>query len=268
MLAIADNLTAATPWVGAAITARDAHSIRDLATRLRLAGADMLDLNLGFRSKGGPETAAWMVREAHEATGLPLCLDTADPETMRAGLAAARDMAGPSGPAVPWINSFSLEPKKIERILPLAAEYGAPIVGYCVRDVVPQAPEERLEVALELVELADAAGVQRDRLYLDPILFSLATFQDDFQNVLSFFDSLPKLFDPPVRTVVGLSNVGHGLPAGKRQTVEAAVLPMLAALGLDTVLLNILDPQLRDSLAVLRSIEGRSVFSGADLLGR
>jgi len=268
VLIIADNLTAATPSVGNAMTARDANAIRNFATRLHVAGADMLDLNLGFRSKGGPETAAWMVRETHDATGLPLCLDTADPESMRAGLAAARDMAGPSGPATPWINSFSLEQKKIERILPLAAEYGAPIVGYCVRDVVPQAPEERLHVAVELVELADAAGVPRDRLYLDPILFPLATFQDDFQNVLSFFDSLPKLFDPPVRTMVGLSNVGHGLPAGKRQTVEAVVLPMLAALGLDAVLLNVLSPQLRDALAVLRGVEGRSVFSGADLLDR
>lgn len=264
MLAIADNLSAATPWVGAALTARDSLTIHDLAFRLRDAGADALDLNLGFRARDGAETAAWVVGEAWRASGLPIAVDTADPAAMRAGLEAARDLG--VSPA-PLINSFSLEMKKVEGILPLAAEFSAPIVGYCVRDVVPQTPEERLEVAMELVELADRAGVPRGRLYLDPILFPLATFQQDFENVLSFFTALPQLFDPPVRTMVGLSNVGHGLPPGKRSRVEGAVLPMLAALGLDAVLLNILDTHVRDVLTVLRAAEGRVVFSAADLSG-
>src|SRR5665811_880248 len=262
MLTIADNLNAATPWVSAALAVRDAEAITDLALRLRDAGADALDLSLGFRSRGASETAAWLVRHVWEATALPLCIDTADPHTMRAGMAAA-DALG--AVPMPIINSFSLESRKIEQILPLAAEYGAPIVGYCVRDVVPQTPEERLEVAVELVELADAAGVPRHRLYLDPILFPLATFQDDFAHVLAFFEALPQLFDPPVCTMAALSNVGHGLPAAKRRVVEGTVLPMLAALGIDAVLLNVLDPQLRDILTVLRAAEGRMVFSGADL---
>lgn len=264
MLAIADNLTAATPWVGAALTTRDSAAVRDLAQRLRAAGADALDLNLGFRTRGAPEAAAWVVREVWRAVGVPLSVDTADPAAMRAGLEAARDVG--VSPA-PFINSFSLEKKKLEAILPLAVEFSAPIVGYCVRDVVPQSPEERLEVAMELVEHADRAGVPRDSLYLDPILFPLATFQNDFENVLSFFTALPQLFDPPVRTMVGLSNVGHGLAHDKRARVEGAVLPMLAALGLDAALVNILDPHLRDVLTVLRAAEGRMVFSAADLSG-
>ena len=262
MLAIADNLNAATPWVSAALAARDADPITRLATRLRDAGADALDLNLGFRSKGGPETAAWVVSRAWEATGLPLCIDTADPETMLAGMTAAVAL-GVSPP--PIINSFSLEKKKMDSILPLAGRFSAPIVGYCVRDVVPQAPEERLEVAVELVEATDAAGIARDRLYLDPILFPLATFQDDYANVLVFFEALPRLFDPPVRTMAAISNIGHGLAPQKRRVVEGTVLSMLAALGLDAALLNILDPHLRDTLTVLRAAEGRMVFSGADL---
>jgi cobalamin-dependent methionine synthase I len=167
----------------------------------------------------------------------------------------------------PLINSFSLEKRKVESILPLAAEFSAPIVGYCVRDVVPQTPEERLEVAVELVALADEVGVARDRLYLDPILFPLTTFQDDFANVLTFFRTVPQLFDPPVHTMVAVSNVGHGLPREKRTVVEGTVLPMLAALGLDAALVNALDPHLRDVLAVLKGAEGRMVFSGADLEG-
>jgi len=264
MLVIADNLTAATPAVANALTDRDSAAIRALALRLRDAGADALDLNLGFRSRGGPETAAWAVRETWHAAGLPLSIDTADPAAMRSGLEAARDL-GVS--PTPFINSFSLETRKVEGILPLAAEFSTSIVGYCVRDVVPQTPEERLEVAMELVDLADQAGVPRAHLYLDPILFPLATFQHDLENVLSFFAALPQLFDPPVRTMVGLSNVGHGLPPGKRGLVEGAVLPMLAALGLDAVLLNILDPHTRDVLTVLRATEGRMVFSAADLGG-
>jgi cobalamin-dependent methionine synthase I len=263
MLAIADNLNAATPWIAAALAAGDADLITRLAVSLRDAGADALDLNLGFRSKGGPETAAWVVRQAWGATGLPLCIDTADPVAMRAAMEAAETL-GLTPP--PIINSFSLEKKKIDSILPLAAQFSAPIVGYCVRDVVPQTPEERLELAVELVELADAAGVARDLLYLDPILFPLARFQDDLANVIAFFETVPRLFDPPVQTMAAVSNIGHGLAPQKRRMVESTVLSMLAALGLDAALLNMLDPHLRDTLTVLRAAEGRLVFSGADLM--
>jgi 5-methyltetrahydrofolate--homocysteine methyltransferase len=263
MLVIADNLNAATPWISAALKGRDADTVRALAARLKATGVDALDLNLGFSSRG-TEIADWLVRQAWEAAGLPLCIDTAHPEVMRAGMTAAVDVG--VSPA-PIINSFSLEARKAEQILPMAAEFSAPIVGYCVRDVVPQTPEERLEVAVELVALADAAGVTRDRLYLDPILFPLSTFQDDLANVLAFFATLGQMFDPPVRTMVAISNIGHGLPPGKRTIVEGTVLPMLAALGLDAVLVNAFDPHLRDVLTILKAAESRLVFSGADLGG-
>jgi 5-methyltetrahydrofolate--homocysteine methyltransferase len=263
MLVIADNLTAATPRISAALRARDAGAIRQFAAALQATGVDILDLNLGFSAKGA-EVAAWLIREVWETTRLPLCIDTAHPEVMRAGMTAAAE-AGVT--PVPFINSFSLEERKVEGILPLATEFSAPIVGYCVRDVVPQSPEERIEVAIELVALADGAGVPRDRLYLDPILFPLTTFQDDFANVLAFFKALPQLFDPPVRTMVAVSNIGHGLAQDKRRVVEGTVLPMLAALGLDAVLVNALDLHLRDVLTVLRAAESGIVFSGADLSG-
>lgn len=264
MLAAADNLNAAVPTVAEALGHRDGEMVQDLVSRATAAGADLIDLNLGFRSKGGPDTADWLVRRVAERTDRPLIMDTADPPTIRAGLETAREL---KLDPLPLINSFSLEPRKVEEILPLAAEFGTGIVGYCVRDVVPQTPEERLEVAVELVALADDSGVPRDHLYLDPILFPLSSFQADMGNVLSFFPALRELFHPPVKTMVGLSNAGYGLDRAAKTTVEATLLPMLAALGLDVALLNILDPRLADTVAVLRSLQGDTLFAPADLRG-
>lgn len=262
LLAAADNLNAAADSAAEALKNHDSETVRDLLARTIAAGADILDLNLGFRSRGAPKTADWLVRCVADATNKPLILDTADPEAMRAGLEAAHDL---KLDPLPIINSFSLDPQKIAGMLPLAAEFNTSIVGYCVRDVVPQTPEERLEVALELVALADEAGVPRHDLYLDPILFPISSFQGDVENVLGFFPAIRELFNPPVKTMVGLSNAGHRLHGSARTRVEATLLSMLAALGLDIALLNILDPELADTITALRSLRGDVLFAPADL---
>jgi 5-methyltetrahydrofolate corrinoid/iron sulfur protein methyltransferase len=263
VLTVADNLNLTVPWIAQAVETRDRPALIQLIRRLERAGADMIDLNLGYSPKKGASVATWLVSVAGEATSLPLCLDTADPVAMRAGLEAAREM----DIEPPLINSFSLERDKVERILPLAAEFDTSIVGYCVRDVVPRTADERLEVAVELAGLAEEAGLPRERLVLDPILFPLLSFQDDARRVLGFFRALPDLLDPPPRSMAGVSNISWGLPRHLRPVVEAAFLPQLAALGLDLALTNMLASEVRDSLAVLHAVEGRSVFSAADIRG-
>jgi 5-methyltetrahydrofolate corrinoid/iron sulfur protein methyltransferase len=69
---------------------------------------------------------------------LPLVLDTTNPLALDAGL-AVRD-----GPSI--INGFSMEPHKLDRILPLAAKYDADIVGYLLdpKSQVPTEPDEMM----------------------------------------------------------------------------------------------------------------------------
>lgn len=222
----------------------------------------MLDLNLGFGKRAGPDIARWLVSELTGTTDLDICLDSANPEVLRAGLEEARAQ-GRRRP--PLINSFNLDPAKLEHILPLAAEFEAEIIGYCVRDTVPQRDEDRLLAAAELVQAAESAGVPRERLFLDPILFPLASFQEDLGRVLTFLRLLPEVVPAAPRILVGLSNVGYGLPARARAAVEAAVLPLLWGVGLDAVLLNLNRPELRNATAIIRAIEMESVFTAADL---
>lgn len=262
MLVIADNLTVANRRVASAVEGRDTAFIEGLVRDVESAGADMLDLNLGFGRRSGADDIRWLVSELAAMSELELCLDSANPAVLRAGLEEARNQ-GYRRP--PLVNSFSLDPAKLEHILPLAVEFGAEIIGYCVREVVPQRDEERLESAVELSEAASAAGLPRERLYLDPILFPFLSFQEDLPRVLTFLRALPDLLDPPPPVLVGLSNISYGLDPPRRGVLEAAVLPLLAGAGLAGALLDARNPVVLNSLAVLRAVELETVFSAAAL---
>ena len=56
--------------------------------------------------------------------------------------------------------------------------------------------------------------------------------------------TLPDLLGAPVRTIAGLSNLDHRRTGSQDplSLPQKAFLPMLAAAGLDTILMNVLDP--------------------------
>lgn len=150
-------------------------------------------------------------------------------------------------------------------MLALAVEFEAEVVGLCVRDAIPASVEDRLEAASALVDLADAAGVPRGRLYIDPVLLAITSFQEDPARVLGFLEVLLDLLQPPVRTMVALSNLTYGLPSRHRTTVQSAFVAMAAAHGLDGVMLNARDERLWGVVRAVQAIRGERVFAPADL---
>jgi len=87
---------------------------------------------------------AFMVEAVQDVCSLPLYLDTSNPSAIAAGLKVCREK--------PIINGFSLEPAKIEKILPLAATFDCDIIGFLLypNGMVPRDAQERLTVAGQL----------------------------------------------------------------------------------------------------------------------
>ena len=121
MILIADNLQITNPAIGAAVDEMRAGPIRELVRLCEKADADMIDINAGPLTKNGEEKMAFLVETVQAACSLPILLDTANPHALEAGLQVAKNKV--------IINGFSLEPRKLERILPLAAraQPGRPI---------------------------------------------------------------------------------------------------------------------------------------------
>ena len=260
MILVADNLTVTNRIIAKAIDAMDPGPIQDLVFQCERAGAEAIDVNPGPLTKDPEEKMTFLVATVQSVTGLPLLLDTTNPKALEAGLRVSLN------PVI--INGFSLEPKKLEFILPLAKRYDADIIGYLLypNGHVPAGEDDLVQIALDLYGEFKKAGMDDNRLIIDPVVAPLM-WENGLhhnQNILSVIRSLPDLLGFPVRTIAGISNLTSGPgPVGKKRLAEQTFIPMLAAAGLTFALLNVLIP---DTIRIARMSQmflNTDVFSWA-----
>jgi 5-methyltetrahydrofolate corrinoid/iron sulfur protein methyltransferase len=264
MQIVADNLHVIHPTIANAVKNLDPEPIQSWARRCLKAGAQAIDINSGPLPSQPKERFAFLVKTVQEICPLPLVLDTTNPEALDAGLAVRK------GPSV--INGFSMEQHKLDHILPLATKYDVDIIGYLLdsKSQVPTEPDEMMALAVELFDACTAAGVPPQRLIIDPIVAPLS-WQNGVrhnQSVLSVIRSLPDLLGAPVRTIAGLSNLVSGPQSmDYKIALQNAFLPMLAAAGLDLVLMNVLHAPVVQTARACTALLGDKILSWEQIAG-
>jgi len=236
MILVADNLTITDRRVEKAVARMEPGFIRDLVMQCEDAGADAIDVNVGPLGRHPEKIMEFIVHVVQEATDLPILLDTADPDAIKAGLLSNRKTA--------FINGFSLEPKKLEKILPLALKFDADIIGYLLYpdSRVPANTDERLSLAVEIYGHVRSAGIDPAKLIIDPVIVPLTwdNGKDQARSVLSTLRQLPEVLGYPVRTIAGISNLTTGKgERDKKRLFEGVYLSLLGEAGLTMALLNI-----------------------------
>lgn len=258
MITVADNLHVIQPAIARAVEALDSLPIQQLVRRCVQAGAQVLDLNPGPLNKEPETKMTFLVESVQAVTDLPLSLDTTNAAALAAGLAKCRRRA--------IINGFSLEPAKIERILPLAQRYPADIIGYLLHpdSRVPVETDEMMSVAVALFDVYVRAGLDPRHLIIDPIIAPLSWQEGIRHNraVLKVIAGLDDLLGTPVRTIAGLSNLATGpIPLQRKIELEQTFLPMLASAGLDMVLLDVLHGPTLETARRCDRLLGDGVFA-------
>jgi 5-methyltetrahydrofolate corrinoid/iron sulfur protein methyltransferase len=264
MMIVADNLHIIDPVIADAVARLDPAPIDALVRRCQRAGAQAIDINSGPLPKAPARHFAFLVQAVQDNTSLPLMLDTTNPVALEAGLRICRNRA--------IINGFSLEPAKLERILPLAAGYDADVIGYLLgpNSQVPIEQEEISALAVELFETFSRTGLGPDRLIIDPVIAPVSWDNGLRHNqaVLKVIAMLPDLLGVPVRTVAGLSNLASGpAPRARKIELERTFLPMLAAAGLDMVLLNVFHEPAVQTVGLCNALLGDNVFAWGQATG-
>jgi 5-methyltetrahydrofolate corrinoid/iron sulfur protein methyltransferase len=255
---VADNLTITNTEVAGALNRSDPEPIIQLVRRCQAAGAEMIDINPGPLSKNPAEKMVFLVKAVREATELPLLLDTSNPAALEAGLTAC------NGNAV--INGFSLEPEKLEHILPLAKTFDTQIIGYLLypNSNVPVDASERLNVALELITRFQEAGLDRSRLIIDPVVPPLIWQNGHMQamEVIKVIRTLPDLLGFPVQTIAGISNLTSG-PGNQevKPTFEQCYTAMLAEAGLSMALINVFHSGIVAAIRACTTLMSDKIFS-------
>lgn len=228
-----------------AVEQRDRAALADMAKKQVAAGADALDLNLGPVGRKD-DLFAWAVDVMQQAVPVPL-------------FASAQILSQPgvikAHQGTLTVNSITADPATLADSLQQALQYDAEVVVLLVRPgLVPVTAEDRLQIALDVLETAVHVGFPLSRLYLDPIFqpkpapmtWQLSRGVPDLDSVLETLTLLPQLSSERVRTIIALSGASRYLNADGRASLEHRLLPMLLDAGLDAVILNCHDSRLME----------------------
>ncbi len=198
----------------------------DMARDQVRQGASILDINVGM---GGIDEQAMMLRVIEEAgpvAGIPLCIDSSNPEVIAAALRRY--------PGRALVNSVSCEKVKIEKLLPIVRKYGAMFVLLPLKDNgLPKNQAERWENIQYVWEKARALGFAKEDIVVDGLVAAVAAEPMAARDTLA---TVARCHQEGFATICGLSNISFGLP--ERSYVNAAFLSMAIAQGLTMAISN------------------------------
>jgi cobalamin-dependent methionine synthase I len=236
VVCVGENINIMSKTIGPAIKERQLDPIMEMARHEENVGIDYLDLNIGPSRKAGEEVMDWLVRAVQDRVHKPLSLDTTNAGAMEAGLKAHKGKA--------LINSVSLQPERLEKVLPMAKAYNAYVIGLLWgKDGMPRDANERAAHAVDFIYQANNLGVPTEDIWIDPIVSPVSVEINQVQACLEFMSML-KDIAPEAKSIVGLSNISNGTPNPLRPILNRTYLMMLMKYGLYSAIVDAYDQEL------------------------
>ncbi len=236
MILVGENMNIMSNTIGPALRERNSEPIQKLARAESKAGVDYLDLNIGPARKAGDELMAWLVNTVQQVTDKSLSLDTTNPAATEAGLKACKSRA--------LINSISLQPERLENVLPMAKQYNADMIGLLWGvEGMPRDANERCMLAVDLIYQANQIGIPDENIWIDPIVTPVSVEINQVKACLEFMSMLADIA-PGCKSIVGLSNISNGTPSHLRPYLNRTYLAMLMKYGIYSAIVDAVDEEL------------------------
>ncbi|MGH9756738.1 MAG: dihydropteroate synthase, partial [Candidatus Acidiferrales bacterium] len=224
------NLVAAEQWEEAT----------EIARRQVKSGAHIVDVCLQSTDREEMNDIAPFYEKLIRKIKVPVMIDTTDARAIERALTYCQ------GKSI--INSINLEDgeEKFERVCPLARSYGAAVIVGCIDENPTQAQaftrERKLEIARRSRDLLiQKYAIHAQNIIFDPLVFPCATGDENYiGGAVETIEGVRQIKQsvPYVRTVLGISNVSFGLPAGAREVVNSVFLYFCTKAGLDLAIVN------------------------------
>lgn len=232
-----------------AIEKKDLRVLQEEALKQVQEGADILDVNVGVSGIDEPRMLREAILAIQEVTDVPLCIDSASPKAIEAGLQVYRGKA--------LVNSVNGEGHKLAQVLPLVKKYGAAVIGLTMDDRgIPKQGKGRLKIARLIVEQAEALGIPREDVIIDPLAMAMSADHEAGHETL---EALRLIRDElHVNQTLGLSNVSFGLP--ERSTINAIFLAMAVLNGLTCPIVDPTVWEMRKALLISDMILARDEY--------
>ncbi|MBE5883245.1 MAG: 5-methyltetrahydrofolate--homocysteine methyltransferase [Lachnospiraceae bacterium] len=200
--------------------------VLQFAEEQEAGGAQVLDVNMGM---SGIDEKAMMLRALEEISGvtnLPLSIDSSYVEVIEAAL---RHYPGRA-----LINSISLETEKLNKLLPLAAKYGAMFILLPLSDKgLPENLAEKKQIINTIYDKAMSLGMCKEDIVVDGLVTTVGANK---MAALETLETISFCKERGLATICGLSNISFGMP--ERSFVNTTFLTLAIREGLTMAIAN------------------------------
>ena len=255
MILIGENIHVISKIVREALIKRDENFVLDLINAQNKM--DYIDLNVGPAKSDLVEVLPWLAKIIQDNSECGISFDTTNSEEMKKGLEA---FSGKS-----FINSISLDDERIEKIGGLAVEYCSNLIALTLskENGIPKDADGRLEIAFNIYEKCLEKGIDNEKLFFDPLILPICVDQSQGIEAINTIKMIKESFDPPVKTVIGLSNVSNGCPKDLRSLINRVYASLAFGAGLDAAIIDAKDDEL---IRILKMLDMNSPKSQLDKL--
>ena len=201
--------------------------VRNMAMDQEENGAAILDINMGMNGIDELEMMKKVIYEVSSTVDCPLCIDSSHVDVIEEALKIY--------PGRALINSISLEKEKMEKLLPIAAKYGAMFILLPLSDAgLPESIDEKKEIICKIYDKAMELGMAHEDIVVDGLV---ATIGANANAALECYETIDFCMnEKKLPTICGLSNISFGLP--ERGYVNTAFLTMAISKGLTMAIAN------------------------------
>ncbi len=219
------------------IRAGKSQIIRTEATEQAKAGADLLDVNISVSDIHEPDVMHSTVKIVQSVSDLPFSIDSPSAASIEAGL---RTFCGRG-----LLNSVNGKKETLAKILPLAKKYGAAIIALVLDEHgLPKSAANRVRIAEQIVRAAHDAGIKSEDIFVDNLVMTSGVGIHDCLEALKAIPMVKESLG--VKTILGISNVSHGMP--NRSKLNALYLRLAISYGLDAAIVDPTDEGIKKAL--------------------
>ena len=201
--------------------------VLELAESQIKAGADVLDVNVGYPGVDDVKLLPQTVLAIRKRFDIPLCLDSPNPDAIEAALKVAGGKC--------LINSVNGEEKSLKSLLKIAKEYEAAIIGLVMDDDgITHDPIKRLSIAEKILDRAVKTGIKEENLIIDPLAMAVSA---DSRACIVTLETIKLVHQKlGLNISIGASNISFGLPG--REDLNSAFVSLAIMNGLTCPIAN------------------------------
>ena len=222
--------------------------VRNIALAQVKAGADIIDVNVSTHGVDEVALLPEAVQVLTNTVRVPLCIDSANPAALEAALKVYKGKA--------LINSVTGEDHSLEKVLPLAREHKAAVIGLVQDNTgVPKDKEQRVSAAHKIVTRAELNGIPRENIIIDCLVCAVGADTSSGPEVIKAISQVRA--ELGVNQTLGASNVSFGLP--DRDLLNNAFIALCIGAGVTCLIADV--ARSRSATLAIDLISGRDKYA-------